>query len=331
MRILVAMMVALPLYGQLSGFALLRGTTEEHPVQAQVQLGIDWHSSSFLGAHAHLLARNDENGSHRGRAGVVEAWLDQSFVRGDHRLRLMEGAFFLPGSRENVDALWESPYTISSSSLNSWLGEELRPIGVDASYTLRRRWSLGATAFAGNDTFGALPAVRGWRLHDRWTLLGEHVPVDEEYYTSVSAETDHRLGWSARGRWKSDAASLQVVHIDNRSDALEHGELFNWFTRFNIVSADYTRGDWTFVAEGGAGYTDIIVEGERFRTDLGTMYVLASRRLAHGRASLRAEAFNGGRAVTAAYFWSPGKVRVGGEAVVGDVDQRVTLEVRYYF
>ncbi|HEX6088331.1 MAG TPA: hypothetical protein VF266_27620 [Thermoanaerobaculia bacterium] len=335
MRLITVLILALPLHAQVSGFALLRGATEEDRASAQVQVGFDWRPSMALGGHVHVLARSDEDGSHRGRAGIVEAWLDQKIERGAHRLRFMEGAFFLPGTRENVDALWESPYTISSSALSSWLGEEFRPVGVDASYTLRRRWTIGATAYSGNDTFGALPAVRGWRLHDRWTLLGEHVPVDDEYFTSVSAETDHRVGWAARGRWNNDRVTLQLMRIDNRSDALEYGDLLNWLTRFDIASADLTLGDWTLIAESGQGFTDVIVHGERFRTQISTSYVLVSRRLANGRVSLRAETFDNDfgseHAVTAAYFWSPGKMRLGAEAVVIGTDPRLTLELRYYF
>ncbi|HVE71240.1 MAG TPA: hypothetical protein VNI54_07715 [Thermoanaerobaculia bacterium] len=328
MRIILVVILALPLHGQLSGFALLRGATEGEGVSGQVQLGADWRPTMTLGAHVHLLARTNADDSRRGHVGVVEAWLDQNFVRGEHRFRFVEGAFFLPGSRENVDALWESPYTISSSALNSWLGEELRPIGIDASYTLRRRWTVGATAYRGNDTLGALPAVRGWKLHDRWTLLGEHVPVDAEDYTSVSAETDGRIGWAARGRFQTDGLTLQAQRIDNRSDALEHGELLNWLTRFDIFSADFTHGDWTFIAEGGRGFTDVIVEDQRFRTDLATAYVLVSRLFGSSRASVRAEAFNGGRALTAAYFVSVRKARLGAEA---RSDGRVAVEVRWYF
>jgi hypothetical protein len=329
MRIITALILTFPLYGQVSGFALLRSASEQEALTAQVQAGLDWRPTMLFGAHVHLLARTNTDDSRRGHVGVVEAWLDQNVVRGDHRFRFMEGAFFLPGSRENVDALWESPYTISSSALNAWLGEELRPIGIDASYTLRRRWTVGATAYHGNDTLGALPAVRGWELHDRWTLLGEHVPVDGEYFTSVSAETDGRIGWAARGRFQTDALTIQAQRFDNRSDAIEHGELLNWLTRFDIVSADWTHGDWTFVAEGGRGFTDVITDdGQRFRTDLATAYVLASRRFGASRASLRAEAYNGGEAVTAAWFTSVCKARIGAEA---RSDGRVTVELRWYF
>lgn len=330
-----------------SGFALLRAANaanaiplEDDQTSAQVQVGLDWRLSPRFGAHVHLLARSDDDDSRRGRAGVVEAYLQQTFERGEHRFRFLEGAFFLPGSRENVDALWESPYAITSSALNSWLGEELRPVGVDAMYTFRRRWSGALTLYRGNDTFGALPVDRGWKLHDRWTLLGEHVRVDEEYFTSVSAETDGRIGWAARGRWHSDRAVLQLTHIDNRSDALEHGHLLNWETRFTIAAADYTAGDWTFVAEYGWG-TTIVIFDDAFTSDIAAGYALVSRRLGSGRASLRVEELStvdyegrvhDSHAITAAYLWSPlPKLRAGVEATAAGDERRLQVELRYSF
>jgi hypothetical protein len=343
---------------QWSGFALLRAAAhdsepppedvfvgdaplDDDAVSAQVQLGIDWLPSPRFGAHAHLLARSESDDSRRGRVGVVQAYLDQIFERGAHRLRLTEGAFFLPGSRENVDALWETPYTITSSALNSWLGEEFRPIGVDAAYTLRQpaRGSLtGAiTVFRGNDTLGSFPAVRGWSLRDHWALLGEHLRIDQEYFSSVSAESDHRLGWAARGKWNNDRATVQLTHLDNRSDALDHGELFDWTTRFDILGADYAFGDWTLAGEYGWGPTDIIVEGQgKFRTELRAGYVLISRRLANGRATLRADRFDANEdhqhALTAAWFWSRrGKLRAGIEAIFAGGEKRLAVEMRYSF
>src|ERR1043166_2113873 len=65
---------------QLSGFALLRGSSHNDgpPLgddggNAQLQLGIDWRPSMSLGAHVHLLGRDDAEGSRQGRGGVVEA------------------------------------------------------------------------------------------------------------------------------------------------------------------------------------------------------------------------------------------------------------------
>jgi hypothetical protein len=335
-----------------SGFALLRGAVHDDAIRpeevfvgdvpldddlasAQLQLGVDWRPSLWLGGHLHLLARSESDHSRRGRVGVVQAYLDQTFERGEHRLKLTEGAFFLPTSRENVDALWESPYTITPSALNSWIGEEFRPVGVDAAYTLRYTWTGALTLFTGNDTLGALPAVRGWSMRDHWAVLGEHLPVDQEYFTSVSGESDHHLGWSGRGRWHNDHATVQFTHLDNRSDALDHGELFDWHTSFDILGADYTLGDWTVAGEYGWGVTDITVTGEgTFRTKLGATYLLVSRRLANGRISLRGDLFSHDEddqhAITAAYFWSPrGKLRAGIEGILAGKEKRLAIELRY--
>ncbi|HEX6177271.1 MAG TPA: hypothetical protein VF057_02845, partial [Thermoanaerobaculia bacterium] len=240
---------------QWSGFALLRPQTrspllyDDDSVSTQVQIGFDWQPSPGFRTHVHLLGRNDGDEARRGHAGIVQAFVEKYFIFPNDRFRIMAGAFFLPTSRENIDNLWETPYTMTSSALNTWLGEEFRPVGIDATYMRRTAragvFTAGATLFAGNDTFGALPIDRGWAMHDRWTLLGEHFPSRRGIYTSVSAETDNRLGWSARGKWNNDRGAFQVTRIDNRSDALLYGELYNWATRFNIAGGDYTWGNWT--------------------------------------------------------------------------------------
>jgi len=341
--LLLVLVVATTSYAgelDLSGFALLRATEagetfDDHRVSAQVQVGIDWQPRPAFSAHVHLLARDGQGNNRRSTLGIPEAYLELNLKPKGDRLRLRGGAMFLPTSRENIDALWENPYTISSSALNSWLGEEFRPIGIDATY-FWRGWMGGATVFRGNDTFGALPPARGWTLDDHWTLLGEWVPVDDEYFTSVSAEADDRLGWSARAGWNHERFSVQATHIDNRSDGLEYGSLFNWNTRFDIVGADATFGDWTLAAETGWGPTFLIVRGSKYVSDIRASYVLASRRFDQGRASIRLDDFDDGtsrqQAITLAFFWSPrGRIRTGVEWTRLDGDHRVAAEVRYHF
>lgn len=316
---------------QWSGFALVRGGDE---LSSQVQVGVDWQASPMFGAHVHLLARTGNEGRRDG-LGIPEAYLELNLHPGNDRVRIRGGAFFLPTSRENVDALWENPYAITSSALNSWLGEELRPIGIDATY-FRPRLFAGATIFRGNDTLGSLPAARGWTLDDHWTLLGEWVPVDAEYFTSVSAENDGRLGWSGRGGWRGDHLFVQLTHLDNRADGLEYGRLFNWGTRFDIASAEYTVNDWTFAAEAGWGPTFLVVEGMKFTNKLDAGYVMASRRWARSRGTIRVDAFRvddqRDRAVTLAWFWTGiPRLRLGGEISTSAGSERVLVDVRYHF
>jgi hypothetical protein len=327
---------------QWNGFAIVRGASSAPPpldgqrVSAQAQLALDWVPAPVFLGHVHVAARTDDEGSRRGAFGVVEAYLEAQLFPGRDRVRLRGGATFLPSSRENVDALWENPFFVSSSALNTWLGEEFRPIGVDVAWLRADGLVLGATVYRGNDTFGALPPAQGFSLSDRWILLGERIPVGRGHFTSVSAETDRRLGWAGRAGWSGRRAALQVTHVDNRSDGLEHGELFNWNTRFDIVGGDLSLGDWTLAAEAGFGPTFLIVRGRRIVSDLRAGYVLASRRLPWGRTSLRLDSFgNGattGTALTAACFWTPSPRLTAGIEVLTTGDAgRVLAQVRYGF
>ena len=333
-----------------NGFALLRASSVNEsgplvmePISAQVQVGLDWTPTPAITAHVHLLGRTDAGDSTRGHAGIPEAYVEANVHPGGDRLRLRGGAFFLPTSRENVDSLWETAYTITPSALNSWFGEELRPIGLDASYFHGRLFG-GATLFRGNDTFGALPVDRGWALRDHWIVLGERIhlpqlfpdPNEPFYDTSVSAETDHRLGWSARAGWNGQYLLAQFTHIANRSDAMDHGSLENWNTRFDVVALEYTRDDWTVAAESGWGPTVIIAEGEAFVSGLDATYLLVSRRWDRGRATIRADWFRAGdvrdRALTAAFLLTPpGRLRPGIEVTTAAGHHRALIELRYSF
>jgi hypothetical protein len=331
---------------QWSGFALLRPQTpadtplDDDALNAQFQLGLDWRPFAGFGTHLHLLARNQGDESRRGHVGVVEVYVEKILSVRNDRVRIAGGAFFLPTSRENIDSLWQTPYTLTPSALNSWLGEEFRPIGVDVSYRHRTAtagtFTGGATVFGGNDTFGEILIGRGWALQDRWTLLGEHVATRPGHYTSVSAENDDRLGWSARAKWNDDRGSIQLTRIDNRSDARRYGELFNWATRFNLAGADYTWRDWTVAGEAGWGTTAIATARGRFSSEIDAAYLLVSRRLKDFRVTIRADEYKTlgvrGNALTAALLWEANpRLRAAIEGVAADGEKRMAVELRYHF
>jgi hypothetical protein len=323
-----------------SGFAIVRGAThaavpfDAEPAQAQAQIGFDWSSSPSFLAHIHLVARTDDGHSERGHAGTPESYIDARLHPGSHLFRLRAGAFFLPTSRENVDALWENPYAISSSALNTWFGQELRPIGADLAWT-HGGALLGATLFRGNNTFGALPVTPGWTIDDRWTVLGQKVPAGE-YFASVSADTDHRFGWSGRAGWTLSRVSVLFTHIDNRSDGAQHGDLYNWKTRFDVAGFDYNDADWTVAGETGWGPTVLFYPGGSVVAELRASYLFVSRRLANGRATVRVEDFDDGKtrkqAVTVAAFRGvTRRLTLGLELGASGGQRRAQGELRYRF
>lgn len=189
---------------------------------------------------------------------LVEAYVDwQPISRARHALRI--GAFYPPLSLENGAAGWNSPFTYSFSAANTWVGEEIRPIG--AEWSMRRRvgrsgtpHELGAFAagFYGNDPAGTLLFWRGWALHDRQSRLNDRLslpplPVWDFTGTIVGTapnsvepfeEIDDRPGAYAGIEWRyARRALLQLAHYDNRTDpyAFRAGQ-WGWGTSFSQIA-----------------------------------------------------------------------------------------------
>jgi hypothetical protein len=172
---------------------------------------------------------------------IPEAFLEWRPIptsRNQHQLRL--GAFYPPLSLENVETGWQSPFTYSYSAINTWLGEEIRPVG--AEWSLRRRLGYEgsphelrafASAFYGNDPAGTLLFWRGWSLHDRQSRLNDELPMPPRPVFDYSgaivghvpqsvepfAETDHEPGYYGGVEWRyARRVLVQLAHYDNRAD-----------------------------------------------------------------------------------------------------------------
>lgn len=176
--------------------------------------------------------------------------------RNQHQVRF--GAFYPPFSLENVDKGWRSPFTHSYSAINTWLGEEIRPLG--AEWSLRRRLArfgneqeirAFAAAFYGNDPAATLLFWRGWSLHDRQSRWNDRftipdLPVFDSSGNVVGSlpqplepftETDHRPGAYVGVEWRyARRALLQLGRYENRADPWSFaGIQWGWNTAFNHV------------------------------------------------------------------------------------------------
>ena len=64
---------------------------------------------------------------------LTEAYLEyRPYPRAGWRTRVRLGAFYPPMSLESRAIGWETPYTITPSAISSWIGEEIRTIGLEA-------------------------------------------------------------------------------------------------------------------------------------------------------------------------------------------------------
>jgi hypothetical protein len=232
----------------------------------------------------------------RSQPGIdaMEAYLTYTpALDDDLHLSVKAGAFYPTISLENDDLGWASPYTLTPSAINSWIGEEMRTIGSEA----RLRWSTSLGNFTGmfallccNDEQGMLLADRGWAMDDRptglfgrvrlpdATLRAFHAPVPGT--TGEFDEIDSRVGWYAGLEWQmANVGKLTVVRYDNNgdpSDKTGRGDTA-WPTRFWNVGGRTQFGALMLIAQGMTGYTAVTARpGLQARTDFQSAFLLAS-------------------------------------------------------
>lgn len=288
---------------------------------------------------------------------VTEAFLQyKPAPTGPWSIRARAGIFYPQISLENTGLAWTSPYTITPSAINSWIGQELRTVGGE--FTLIHRsndleLSATAAAFWYNDPAGTSLAWRGWLFNDRQTglmdrlklpliriirpgaVLAEQHPFDRPF-----KEIDHNTGWYfAATADYAGYGTLSVMAYNNHADdrALKDGQ-WAWRTKFwSFGFQTKLPGDIDLLAQGMTGSTTLItipVIGPIVGVDFSSAYGLVSKGGERQRISFRADWFKTydwdrtrvrfrddndehGYALTFAYIYRPA------------AKQRITFEVLY--
>jgi hypothetical protein len=270
------------------------------------------------------------------------------------------GAFFPPISQENDAVGWTSPWTLSPSAIDSWVGEELRTIGVEGRLEHRgdRATVQGfAALYRGNDPAGELLSARGWALGDLTTGLNGRLREPDAYAGRAHAtvpmryrpfdEIDGRPGWYAG--MSADApgvGTLTLLRYDNRGDPAQEEEhagrdVYAWHTRFWSIAGRTRARDMVLIAQAMDGSTAFEpVPGLLLDTRLHAAYLLGAWERGAWTPALRLDLFalrqlpemlaqplsEHGNALTVALNWRPReRVRVTGEWLRIDShrDQRV--------
>lgn len=237
---------------------------------------------------------------------------------------LKGGLYFLPVSLENDGIGWTSPWTITPSAINSWVGEEIRGFGVEGREAWRGErgsFTVGGGLFRRNDVAGNILALRGWSLSDvtygPGGRLREPADGERESYDPFRS-IGGRTGWYADASWKAAAGwELRVLRYDNRADPAAYvryagGEkLFAWRTRFWSAGAIWTPGPVTFIAQAMDGDTEVRPSGVGYLTPFRSAFLMAGWNRGAWRPAVRVEGFRTdgprerGHAVTAALNWRP--------------------------
>ncbi|MGY4514534.1 hypothetical protein [Lysobacter sp. HA18] len=281
---------------------------------------------------------------------LIDAWVrwrpvSTSAWRGS----VKAGMFFPPISLENDAIGWTSPYTLTPSAMNTWVGEELRVFGVEGRMehrSARGTLTTNVALFQKNDPAGELLATRGWAMHDVFSGLDGSLREPDSIAANASdipvrfrpyLEIDHRLGAYASIDWQTPAQDrVTALVYDNRTDPSREvdyaaRELYGWRTRFWSFGAQHRWNDVVVIAQAMRGSTIIEpVPALQFDTRFAAGYLMAARDVGTWRPAARLDLFQAkqtpgggpdamdehGRAITLALNWRPNdRWRVTGEVL----------------
>lgn len=343
-------------FGRLTEGAAGNGT--RGLVRGEGQLGVEWRPGETWLLRVHGTAHGEPSPAGGRRAGLTEAFLQfRPGITARTKLRLRAGLFFPPTSLENVDPVWQSPYTVTLSALNTWIGEEVRLAGTEGALVAegdRHRLEVAAAAFGANDTSGTLLAWRGFAFGDRLSTIDETLPLpplvtlrrdgafadQRDDGTRPFDELDGRVGWHARARFTRESAfRLQAAYTDNRGDRALHRGQYAWRTRFAQAGLEASLGStWTLIAEAAVGDTGMgpaVADGPQVDLRFRVGYLLASWRLGRVRVSGRVDLWDAddrdgtaepnderGWSAAGALLYQPARfVRLGAEYVAVRADR----------
>jgi hypothetical protein len=195
-------------------------------------------------------------GGQRTQAGVEQAYLTFRPMRSASGtvFSARAGLMWPPVSLEHEGADWHVKDSITPSAINSWIGEEVRPVAAEGTVSTAfgsHRLRATAAIMAANDTAGTLLTFRGWALHDRTTLAFNRQPLPplDDEIAAYQAPFTHPLldipggfarrpGYYAKLVWQPPIPfRIELFRYDNRANPIDVTDEFEWGwrTRFNNV------------------------------------------------------------------------------------------------
>jgi hypothetical protein len=243
-------------------------------------------------SHIEASSWGDED---RNPIDFTEAYIEyRPYPRAGFRSRVRLGMFYPPMSLENRATGWETPYTLTPSAISSWIGEEVRTIGLEGQVDwLGTRTGhafdlqLTTALFGWNDPAGAMIATHGFVFSDRQTTLfgrsGEPRAPDLTKQ-ELFHEIDNRAGYYVGGQVRYfDRAVLNILHYDNRGDPTVFRPVlrdFAWDTNFDAAGLRVETSDgWTALVQWLDGCTAIAPPGMFLEWDFDSRSALLAKRI----------------------------------------------------
>lgn len=273
------------------GYGSLRSGSDGH-FKLEPQLGnasLAWKPQLTWSLGATIVGAVE--GGERTQAGLSQAFLTFRPMRSSNVSFLARaGLLWPPVSLEHEGADWHVKDSITPSAINSWIGEEVKPLAAEATL----RFSLGehnlhavAALMAANDTAGTLLTFRGWALHDQTTLAFHRQPLPplDVPVAFYQAPYTHPLidlhrgflghpGYYAKLSWTLPIpVRVELFRYDNRANPQDvNRDLeWGWRTSFNHLGLVANLGD----------NTELKAQALEGKTEMG--FAVAGRRWINNR------------------------------------------------
>jgi hypothetical protein len=293
------------------GFGKLREGGDNGETQARAEIAsadvawkpqIGWNFSGLIS----FLWQPDLPGD---EVGLSEAYIKFRSNPAATRVSARAGVFWPPVSQEHGGSTWQVTDSITPSAANSWVGEEVKVLGLEG--TVERaigdhELSVTGAVFLHDDMAGTLLTYRGWALHDVRVTTDADLPLpplspsSDPYQAPITTpflEVDDRLGFYARADWTPPwPVTFNALYYDNRGDRVSSRAFqTSWHTRFWNVGAMATLGAST-VAKSQVMWGNTLVGpdtpyGMPEDVDFTTAYLLVSRDIGPGKLTARGDWF----------------------------------------
>lgn len=280
--------------------------------QLGLQYKVDWQNNWSSTVVGNGFA--DQNDT---AVGITEAYLQYKGLPNANGLRISgkAGIYYPHISIENIATAWSTPYTITSSTINNWLGEEIRNSGFGLSVEKLGKQSrsphsfiVDLDLFQNNDSAGAMLTWHGWTVGSRQTLLHERLVVqqfparegmlaDQAAHSDPFIELDHRWGFNVSGQWRyKNTLRVQAGYYDNQAKKgiVEKGQ-YTWTTAFSHASFKYKFAKtWELMGQFMQGNTLMNSPQltEVVNNDFNSQYLMLRKFWGKHHIALRAEYFN---------------------------------------
>jgi hypothetical protein len=241
--------------------------------------------------------------------GLSEAYLRFRSDPAPVRIEARAGVFWPPISLEHEGSTWRVTDTITPSAINSWVGEEVKVLGLEGRLETalgEHELALTGATFLHDDMSGTLLSYRGWALHDVRVMTNSDFPLPplsastapyQAPHTSPFYEVDDRVGLYGRVDWRPPVpVALDAVYYDNRGDRVSSYEMQTaWHTRFWNLGAMASLGAST-TARSQFMWGNTLVGadtpwGAPVDVDFSAAYLLLTRQAGPGKLSLRGDWF----------------------------------------